>query len=62
MNFIKHEKGAKLRANIKEELEGKKGSKHFFRVLEFFSKISNIKKYLMKTYIFVKRKYLWMKS
>ena len=30
----KQSKGAKLRANIRQELEGEKGSKTFFRVLE----------------------------
>ena len=30
----KQAKGAKLRANIRQELEGEKGSKTFFRVLE----------------------------
>ena len=40
----KQTKGAKLRGSIRQELEGKKGSKTLFRVLEFFSKIPNIKK------------------
>ena len=44
MDIIKHEKGAKLCANIKQELEGRKNFKTFFRVLEFLSKITNIKK------------------
>ena len=30
----KQSKSAKLRANIRQELEGEKGSKTFFRVLE----------------------------
>ena len=30
----KQAKGAKLRANIRQELEGKKGPKTFFRVVE----------------------------
>ena len=40
----KQGKGTKLGVNISQELEGKKGSKTFFRVLEFLSKIPNIKK------------------
>ena len=40
----KQGKDAKLCANIRQELEGWKGSKIFFRVLEFLSKTPNIKK------------------
>ena len=40
----KQGKGAKLCAKIRQELKGKKGSKTFFRVLEFPGKIPNIKK------------------
>ena len=40
----KQGKGAKLCAKIRQELRGKKGSKTFFRVLEFTGKIPNIKK------------------
>ena len=34
LSIRKQAKGAKLRANTKKELEGKEGSKTFFRVLE----------------------------
>ena len=37
----KQGKGAKLFAKIRQELKGKKGSKTFFRVLEFLGKIPN---------------------
>ena len=40
----KQGKGAKLYAEIRQELEGKKSSKTFFKVLQFLNKIPNIKK------------------
>ena len=66
INFINKktnkEKVLNFVLRLGKELNGKKGSKTFFRVLEFPDKIPNIKKYLVNTLIFVRQKYIWMKS
>ena len=51
MNFINKKKNKQKVLNITQELEGEKGSKNFFRVLEFLSKIPNIKKKSNKHFV-----------
>ena len=56
INFINKKTNKQKVLNITQELEGEKGSKNFFRVLEFLSKIPNIKKKSNKHFVW--RKYL----
>ena len=55
-------KGAKLRANIRSELEGKKCSKTFFKVLKK-SKSAKIKQYLNYILMVINRHFqIWQKK